>query len=79
MARLATIVASIALAWTGAASAQAPVPLSMSEQADPAIWQGQATSGPIVHRASNVSLPAEVAGFSRFRIGAVRPDAVAAN
>ncbi len=79
MARLATIAFAFALAWTGIALAQAPVPLAMSERADPAIWQGEAVGGPIVHRASNVSLPAEIAGFSRFRVGAVRPDDVAAN
>ncbi len=78
MLRLAWIAAAFALLWTGAAQAQAPVPLAMSERADPAIWQGEAASGPIVHRISNVSFPAEIAGFSRFRVGAVRPDDVAA-
>ncbi len=78
MGRVAAAAALAALLWSGAVQAQAPVPLAMSERADPAVWQGEAASGPIVHRASNVSLPAEIAGFSRFRVGAVRPDDVAA-
>lgn len=62
-----------ALLIAGAAQAQ------IIEGADPAIWQGEARSGPIVHRASNVTLPAELEGFRRTRVAAVSAADAAAN
>jgi hypothetical protein len=78
MGRTRWLAALAALVLAGAAAAQtagAPVPI---DGADPAIWQGQPASGPIVHLASKVSLPAELAGFTRFRVGAVSAEDSAA-
>lgn len=64
-----------ALLLAGAARAQAQV----TEGADPAIWQGEATRGVAVHRSSNVGLPAEIESFRRTRLAAVNADDAAAN
>ncbi|HEX8223238.1 MAG TPA: hypothetical protein VF605_05425 [Allosphingosinicella sp.] len=45
---------------------------------DPAIWQSAQPGAPVVHRASQVPLPAELGGFSRGRLAAVGPEDVAA-
>lgn len=45
---------------------------------DPAIWESAQASGPVVHRASRVALPGELAGFQRGRLAAVGPEDVAA-
>jgi hypothetical protein len=69
--------AALAAAALLAGTAQAqPRPI---EGADPAIWQGEARSGPIVHRASNVALPEELEGYRRARVIAVAADDAAAN
>jgi hypothetical protein len=68
-----------ALAAAPPASAQGtPPPPDSARAADPAIWEGAEASGPIVHRASRVALPAELAGFARGRVAAVGPEDVAA-
>ena len=47
--------------------------------ADPAIWEGEEAAGPIRHRASNVSLPAELEGFARAEVRAISAEDVAAS
>lgn len=64
-----------ALLLGGAARAQS----SAGDRVDPAIWQGEAASGPAVHRATSVTLPAEIEGFRRTRLAALNADDVAAN
>lgn len=46
--------------------------------ADPSIWEGQETSGPIVHRASRAALPDKMGSFSRQEVAAVGPEDVIA-
>jgi hypothetical protein len=60
------------LAIVIALSAAAPA------SAQDAAWQGDEKAGPITHRSSAVTLPAELQGFARARLGAVGPDDVAA-
>lgn len=62
-----------------AATAPAAAATGVTEGADPAIWDGKADSGAIVHRASHVAFPEEVEGFRRFRVAAVTPTDVVAN
>lgn len=45
--------------------------VSVVKGADPAIWEGRNGSGPIVHRASKVALPEQIAGFGRMEVAAV--------
>jgi hypothetical protein len=82
MRRLAfTFVAGIAAAISAAAPAMAQnaaTPQIAAQAPDPAIWDGPATGAPVVHRASRVSFPAELGGFTRERLGAVGPEDVAA-
>jgi hypothetical protein len=64
----------------GGAAAQGgpPAAPALVRGADPAIWQGSEASGPIVHVASKVTLPAELQGFVRTGVSAVGPeDAIA--
>ena len=61
------------------ASAQGtPPPPDASRAADPAIWETKAAGGAVVHRASGVALPPELAGLARGRLAAVGPEDVAA-
>lgn len=71
------ILVALAGAWLTAGLAGAQPPSNAA--ADPAIWQGEAGSGPILHRASNVSLPERIEGFRRTRVTALGPDDVAAH
>lgn len=70
---------AVALAAAPPAFAQGtPPPPAAPHKVDPAIWEGAEGSGPVVHRASKVPLPAELAGFARGRLAAVGPEDVAA-
>ncbi|HEX8193110.1 MAG TPA: hypothetical protein VF552_09435 [Allosphingosinicella sp.] len=75
MAAAAALGASVPAAFA-AAQAQAP---RVTEGADPAIWQGEATSGTIVHRESGISLPESYGNFRRTRVGAISAADVFAN
>jgi hypothetical protein len=68
---VAALMAAAALAAPAPASfveAQAP---RVIEGADPQIWQGTATSGTIVHRASGIGLPEAFGNFRRIGVGAL--------
>lgn len=67
-----------ALAALPAFAQNTPPPPDSGRAADPAIWEGAKGTGPVVHRASKVALPAELAGFARGRLAAVGPEDVAA-
>jgi hypothetical protein len=67
-----------ALAASPASAQNTPPPPDSAQAADPAIWEGAQAGGPVVHRASRVALPAELAGFARGRLAAVGPEDVAA-
>ena len=79
--------ALIVAALMAATAIAAPVPGSFAqaqaprvmEGADPAIWQGEAASGAIVHRESGISLPESFGNFRRTRVAAFSPTDVAAN
>jgi hypothetical protein len=58
------------------AAAQAP---RVAEGADPAVWQGEATRGTIVHRESGIAFPEAFGNFRRTRVAAFSPTDVAAN
>lgn len=51
----------------------------VTEGADPAIWQGEATAGPLVHRPTGVTLPESYGNFRRTRVGSLSPTDVFAN
>jgi hypothetical protein len=70
--------AAAALAASPALAQGAPPPPVSAGAADPAIWDGAQAGGAVVHRASRVALPAELAGFARGRLAAVGPEDVAA-
>jgi hypothetical protein len=55
-----------------------PPPPETAQAVDPAIWEGPAAGAPVVHRASRVTLPAELGGFTRERLASVGPADVAA-
>lgn len=74
IAGAAAVLSAAAPAWS---QGPAPAPDSASTH-DPAIWEGPPGEAPIVHRASRVALPAEIAGFARGRLAAVGPEDVAA-
>lgn len=82
MRRLASfcVAAMAMLASAAPGSAQAiPAPPTPTTQApDPAIWDGPAAGGPVVHRASGVALPAELGGFARVKLASVTPQDVVA-
>lgn len=59
------LIAALLLLLPSLAAAQPRV----IEGADPAIWQGEATSGPLLHRESGVTLPETIGNFRRFRFG----------
>ena len=59
--------------------AASPAAAHAAQAADPAIWEGEQATGPILHRASNVTLPAELEGFSRSQVRAVSNEDVAAS
>lgn len=73
-----TVLAVLVAASAATAPAQGPQPPQMRHGADPAIWRGSDASGPIVHLASNATLPAELEGFRRTEVAAVGPEDVVA-
>ena len=61
-------------------AAQKPAPAQAEAPTiDNAIWEGQAASGPIVHRESGVVLPETFGNFRRFRAGGLSSTDVFAN
>jgi hypothetical protein len=69
---------SFRTAWLCLLVVAAPAASQPREGADPAVWQGEATGGEIVHRASGVAFPETLEGFRRTRVAAVAADDVAA-
>jgi hypothetical protein len=68
---------ALAACAASAAQAQQGAP-QLIKGADPSVWEGLETQGPIVHRASKVALPAQLEGFERTEVMAVGPeDAIA--
>jgi hypothetical protein len=68
------LMVALALLGAGAAPAQpGNGTVTVTRGADPALWDGSETGGPIVHRASKVSLPAEIAGFRREAVSSASP------
>lgn len=78
MKRLVVALA-LAAAFPALGPAAAHAQPRLIEGADPAIWQGEETSGTIVHRESGVSLPDAYGNFRRTRVVALNPTDVAAN
>jgi hypothetical protein len=67
---LATAVS--ALLFSGSALAQEQVGgHTIYRTADPAIWTGDATSGPLVHKETNTSFPEQIGPFKRTRVMAI--------
>ena len=62
-----------------AAVPAAAQPSRLIEGADPAIWQGEAMAGELVHRESGMRLPEAFGNFRRTRVGALSATDVFAN
>jgi hypothetical protein len=75
--RAVGIVAALSAAPSAWAQGTPPA-MNPASVPDPAIWEGPATGGPVVHRASRVPLPFELGGFTRERLDAVGAEDVAA-
>ncbi|MGZ8283515.1 MAG: hypothetical protein ACXWUN_11295 [Allosphingosinicella sp.] len=66
------------MAWLCLLVIPTPSPAQTESGPGATTWQGDATSGPVVHRASQVTFPAELESFRRTDIRAVSADDVSA-
>lgn len=74
---LAAALTAIPALASAAAAQPAPQTVSVAQGVDPAVWEGQADSGVLVHRASRVALPEELNGLRRSRVSSLSSDDVA--